>query len=74
MPTVNVNTELQKFLKDAQLYKDSIDGKIGNNTREAINDLLKTYKIDMTGWNNQRKYTASKQILLSLGNTIKNEA
>lgn len=66
MPTVNVNTELQKFLKDAQLYKDSIDGKIGPNTREAINDLLKTYKIDATGWNNQRKYTAAKQILFSV--------
>ena len=66
MSTVNLNTELQVFLKDAKLYNGSIDGKIGSKTKDAINNLLKTYKIDTKNWNNKRKFTAAEQILFSV--------
>jgi hypothetical protein len=65
MPTVTVDTELQKLLKDAQLYDGLIDGKISRDVYDAIDKLLDTYKIEDTGWKPQRRYTAAKQILFS---------
>lgn len=66
MATVNINTELQTFLKDAKLYDGPIDGKIDPKTKKAINDLLKVHKIDVTKWSDQRKFTAAEQILFSI--------
>ena len=63
MPTVNVDTELQKFLTDTHLYDGPIDGKISKDVYDAIDKLLDTYKIEDSGWKPQRRYIAAKQIL-----------
>jgi hypothetical protein len=66
MATVNTETELQKFLKDAKLYDGSIDGKIGRSTYDAVDKLLDLYKIEDTGWKTPRRLQAAKQILFSV--------
>ena len=73
MPTVNVDTELQKFLTDTHLYDGPIDGKISKDVYDAIDNLLDTYKIEDAGWKPQRRYIAAKQILFSV-NKIKSGA
>jgi len=66
MATVNINTELQAFLKDAELYDGTIDGKIGPKTKKAINDLLHAHDFNPKGWNDARKLVAAEQILFSI--------
>jgi len=54
---------MQLFLEKDGHYKGPIDGKVGDDTYQAIIDLLKSYGIDPTGWSKTRLRVAGEQAL-----------
>ena len=62
MSNVTVNHAIQYYLHTLKLYKGDIDGKIGPQTREAINTLLSKNKIDTTKWSTAKKLLAAEQL------------
>lgn len=63
MPTVNAYVEIQKMLRDNKLYMDDLDGKLGPKSMKAIEKLLVSKGIDISGWSKHRKINAAEQLL-----------
>ena len=54
------NTEIQRYLRDKNLYRGEIDGMLGPQSREAMRQLLGAYQ-----WSNRRLRLATEQMMCS---------
>lgn len=60
---MDVNIAIQKALKDAKLYSDIIDGKLGPISLAAIDKWIRSFKVNPEGWSKSRLKIAAEQLL-----------
>lgn len=57
-----LNHEIQKMLKDRNLYEGNIDGIIGEQTLTGIEHLFFQMRINYAGWPNKRKIVGAEEL------------
>lgn len=60
---ITVNHEIQKFLKERNLFSGEIDGIVDDDVLEGIEQLFFQMGINYAGWKNDRKIIAAEELL-----------